>query len=240
MASLISRRERFERVGSTNDVVRGWLADGTAGGLPRRRRRADGGSRSRRAASGSLRRAPALLLSLGFRPTWLDAARGLAAGRAHVARDGRGGRGRSRPAGRHRSGSSGRTTSSSRRAGTAFASSPACSARPTAWARPTRASSSGSASTSTGRRPTSRPSSPATMTSLPRGGRRSTVERGAPCWSGSSIASRRASRRSAPAGSTRLGWTVRQVTTGRTIRLETPSGVEDRPRPRRRRRDAAR
>ena len=27
--TFLARRERFERVGSTNDVVRGWLADGT-------------------------------------------------------------------------------------------------------------------------------------------------------------------------------------------------------------------
>jgi BirA family biotin operon repressor/biotin-[acetyl-CoA-carboxylase] ligase len=67
---LLSRREHFTVVGSTNDVVRHWLADGTpevclaiadeqtAG------RGRDG--RSWTAPAGS-----SLLLSLGFRPSWL-------------------------------------------------------------------------------------------------------------------------------------------------------------------------
>jgi BirA family transcriptional regulator, biotin operon repressor / biotin---[acetyl-CoA-carboxylase] ligase len=71
---FFSRQERFAVVGSTNDVVRGWLADGTpevclavadeqiAG------RGRDG--RSWTAPAGA-----ALLLSLGFRPTWLEADR---------------------------------------------------------------------------------------------------------------------------------------------------------------------
>ena len=70
MNEFLARRERFAVVGSTNDVVRGWLADGiqevclavadaqTAG------RGRDG--RSWVAPPGG-----ALLLSLGFRPTWL-------------------------------------------------------------------------------------------------------------------------------------------------------------------------
>ena len=29
MTTILARQERFDRVGSTNDVVRGWLADGT-------------------------------------------------------------------------------------------------------------------------------------------------------------------------------------------------------------------
>jgi BirA family biotin operon repressor/biotin-[acetyl-CoA-carboxylase] ligase len=72
-ATLISRREHFPVVGSTNDVVAGWLADGvpevclavadqqTAGrGRERRTWRTPAGA--------------ALLTSLGFRPTWLEPA----------------------------------------------------------------------------------------------------------------------------------------------------------------------
>ncbi len=68
---FISRQERLPSVGSTNDVVRAWLDDGTpevclavadeqtAGrGRDGRRWQAPGGA--------------ALLTSLGFRPTWLD------------------------------------------------------------------------------------------------------------------------------------------------------------------------
>lgn len=70
MPEFIARQERFAAVGSTNDVVRSWLADGspevclaiadeqTAG------RGRDG--RSWLAPPGA-----ALLLSLGFRPAWL-------------------------------------------------------------------------------------------------------------------------------------------------------------------------
>jgi BirA family biotin operon repressor/biotin-[acetyl-CoA-carboxylase] ligase len=70
MPGIVARQERFAVVGSTNDVVRGWLADGTpevciaiadeqtAG------RGRDG--RSWTAPPGS-----SLLLSLGFRPAWL-------------------------------------------------------------------------------------------------------------------------------------------------------------------------
>ncbi|MCI0347227.1 MAG: biotin--[acetyl-CoA-carboxylase] ligase [Chloroflexi bacterium] len=69
--AVLGRFERFESVGSTNDVVRDWLAAGepevcvavadvqTAG-------RGRGG-RSWTAPAGA-----ALLVSLGFRPTWLD------------------------------------------------------------------------------------------------------------------------------------------------------------------------
>ncbi|MEA2609705.1 MAG: BirA family transcriptional regulator [Chloroflexota bacterium] len=74
MTAFLARRERFDRVASTNDVVRAWLAEGieevclavadeqTAG-----RGRA---GRSWIAPSGA-----ALLLSLGFRPIWLEPAR---------------------------------------------------------------------------------------------------------------------------------------------------------------------
>ncbi len=73
-AGAIGRLERFSAVGSTNDIVRGWLADGepevcvavadeqTAG----------------RGREGRVWTAPpgaALLLSCGFRPTWLAADR---------------------------------------------------------------------------------------------------------------------------------------------------------------------
>ena len=66
-----ARIERFSSVGSTNDVVRGWLADGvpeialavadeqTAG-------------RGRNGRTWSALPGAALLLSLGFRPRWLD------------------------------------------------------------------------------------------------------------------------------------------------------------------------
>jgi BirA family biotin operon repressor/biotin-[acetyl-CoA-carboxylase] ligase len=65
-----ARQERFEQVASTNDVVRGWLAAGTpevclavADEQTAGRGRA---GRSWTAPSGA-----ALLLSVGFRPTWL-------------------------------------------------------------------------------------------------------------------------------------------------------------------------
>ena len=86
---------------------------------PGRRRSASRSPTSRRPAAGATAGrwvAPpgaALLLSLGFRPTWLAPGPGLAAGGDRLARDGRGGRGR-RPACRPaRSASSGRTTWSS-------------------------------------------------------------------------------------------------------------------------------
>jgi BirA family transcriptional regulator, biotin operon repressor / biotin---[acetyl-CoA-carboxylase] ligase len=67
----IARQERFAAVGSTNDVVRGWLASGepeiclaladeqTAG-------------RGRNGRTWSAPPGAGLLLSLGFRPTWLE------------------------------------------------------------------------------------------------------------------------------------------------------------------------
>lgn len=69
--SWLSRFERFDVVGSTNDVVAGWLREGTkevcvaiadvqSSGRGR-------GDRSWEAPPGA-----ALLLSIGFRPTWLD------------------------------------------------------------------------------------------------------------------------------------------------------------------------
>ncbi|HSL75995.1 MAG TPA: biotin--[acetyl-CoA-carboxylase] ligase [Candidatus Limnocylindrales bacterium] len=70
MPGSISRLERFAVVGSTNDVVRGWLADGTpevcvAVALEQTAGRGREG-RSWTAPAGA-----ALLLSIGFRPTWL-------------------------------------------------------------------------------------------------------------------------------------------------------------------------
>ena len=70
MPGSISRLERFAFVGSTNDVVRGWLADGTpeicvaVADEQTAGRGRDG--RSWTAPAGS-----ALLLSIGFRPAWL-------------------------------------------------------------------------------------------------------------------------------------------------------------------------
>ena len=71
MSPFLARRESFDRVGSTNDVVRGWLAAGTpevclaVAGQQTAGRGRDG--RSWVAPAGR-----ALLLSLGFRPTWLE------------------------------------------------------------------------------------------------------------------------------------------------------------------------
>jgi BirA family transcriptional regulator, biotin operon repressor / biotin---[acetyl-CoA-carboxylase] ligase len=72
MPALISRREHFDVVGSTNDVVRGWLDDGTpevclaSADEQTAGRGRDG--RSWTAPAGS-----SVLLSLGFRPRWLPA-----------------------------------------------------------------------------------------------------------------------------------------------------------------------
>ena len=67
---FISRRERFAVVGSTNDVVREWLAAGT----PEVCLAVAGEQSAGRGREGRTWVAPpgaALLLSLGFRPTWL-------------------------------------------------------------------------------------------------------------------------------------------------------------------------
>jgi BirA family biotin operon repressor/biotin-[acetyl-CoA-carboxylase] ligase len=70
MTPFLARRERFDRVGSTNDVVRDWLAEGTPEAClaVAREQTAGRGREDRRwvAPAGA-----ALLLSLGFRPTWL-------------------------------------------------------------------------------------------------------------------------------------------------------------------------
>jgi BirA family transcriptional regulator, biotin operon repressor / biotin---[acetyl-CoA-carboxylase] ligase len=70
VAAFIARQERFAVVGSTNDVVRGWLADGTPEVcVAVADEQTDGRGRDGRrwlAPPGA-----ALLVSLGVRPTWL-------------------------------------------------------------------------------------------------------------------------------------------------------------------------
>ena len=70
MTDFLARRERFASVGSTNDVVRDWLAEGTAEVcLAVADEQTAGRGRDGRgwvSPSGA-----ALLLSLGFRPDWL-------------------------------------------------------------------------------------------------------------------------------------------------------------------------
>jgi BirA family transcriptional regulator, biotin operon repressor / biotin---[acetyl-CoA-carboxylase] ligase len=66
----LARTEQFDRVGSTNDVVRDWLATGQSEVCLATAREQTAG----RGRSGRTWQAPrdaALLLSLGFRPTWL-------------------------------------------------------------------------------------------------------------------------------------------------------------------------
>lgn len=72
MPEFLSRQERFPNVGSTNDVVRAWLADGT----PEVALAIADEQTAGRGRDGRSWFAPpgaALLLSLGFRPTWLAA-----------------------------------------------------------------------------------------------------------------------------------------------------------------------
>jgi BirA family biotin operon repressor/biotin-[acetyl-CoA-carboxylase] ligase len=70
VAAFIARQERFAVVGSTNDIVRGWLAEGTPEVcVAVADEQTDGRGRDGRrwlAPPGA-----ALLVSLGFRPTWL-------------------------------------------------------------------------------------------------------------------------------------------------------------------------
>lgn len=71
MAAFLARREQLAVVGSTNDVVRGWLAEGT----PEVCLAVAGEQTAGRGREGRSWVAPAggaLLLSLGFRPTWLE------------------------------------------------------------------------------------------------------------------------------------------------------------------------
>lgn len=71
MTGFFSRQESFERVGSTNDVVTAWLEAGT----PEVCVAVAGEQTAGRGRSGRTWIAPpgaALLLSLGFRPTWIE------------------------------------------------------------------------------------------------------------------------------------------------------------------------
>lgn len=70
MTPFLARQERFASVGSTNDVVRGWLADGT----PEVCLAVADEQTAGRGRNGRTWIAPAgaaLLLSLGLRPAWL-------------------------------------------------------------------------------------------------------------------------------------------------------------------------
>lgn len=72
MPDFLARQERFAVVGSTNDVVRGWLADGTPEVCLALADEQQAG-RGRDGRSWVAPAGRALLLSLGFRPTWLAA-----------------------------------------------------------------------------------------------------------------------------------------------------------------------
>lgn len=71
MLDLLSRQERFAVVGSTNDVVRGWLADGVSEVCLAIADEQTAG-RGREGRTWTAPAGAALLLSLGFRPTWLQ------------------------------------------------------------------------------------------------------------------------------------------------------------------------
>lgn len=68
-----ARVERFDAVGSTNDIVRGWLADGSPEVCVAVADEQLAG-RGRSGRSWTAPKGAALLCSVGFRPTWLDAA----------------------------------------------------------------------------------------------------------------------------------------------------------------------
>ena len=70
MTSILARQERFDRVGSTNDVVRDWLADGTPEVCLAVAREQTAG-RGREGRQWIAPPGAALLVSLGFRPDWL-------------------------------------------------------------------------------------------------------------------------------------------------------------------------
>lgn len=69
--SFLSRRERFAVVGSTNDVVREWLAAGTPEVCLAVAEEQSAG-RGREGRTWFAPPGAALLMSLGFRPTWLE------------------------------------------------------------------------------------------------------------------------------------------------------------------------
>jgi BirA family biotin operon repressor/biotin-[acetyl-CoA-carboxylase] ligase len=71
VTGFLARQERFAQVGSTNDVVRGWLA----AGAPEVCLAVTDEQTAGRGRAGRTWTAPAgaaLLLSVGFRPTWLE------------------------------------------------------------------------------------------------------------------------------------------------------------------------
>ena len=68
--AFFARQERFDAVGSTNDVVRDWLAGGTPEVCLAVADEQTAG-RGRNGRTWSAPRGAALLLSLGFRPRWL-------------------------------------------------------------------------------------------------------------------------------------------------------------------------
>jgi BirA family biotin operon repressor/biotin-[acetyl-CoA-carboxylase] ligase len=72
MTDFLARREHFAVVGSTNDVVRAWLANGTPEVCLAIADEQTAG-RGRQGRTWTAPPGAALLLSLGFRPTWSDA-----------------------------------------------------------------------------------------------------------------------------------------------------------------------
>jgi BirA family transcriptional regulator, biotin operon repressor / biotin---[acetyl-CoA-carboxylase] ligase len=74
VTDFLARQGHFAVIGSTNDVVRGWLADGTPEVCLAVADEQTAG-RGREGRTWSAPRAAALLLSLGFRPTWLPVER---------------------------------------------------------------------------------------------------------------------------------------------------------------------
>lgn len=74
MLPFLVRHEAFDRVASTNDVVRDWLADGTPEVCLATTDEQTAG-RGREGRTWSAPAGTALLLSLGFRPGWLEADR---------------------------------------------------------------------------------------------------------------------------------------------------------------------
>jgi BirA family transcriptional regulator, biotin operon repressor / biotin---[acetyl-CoA-carboxylase] ligase len=71
LAAVPSRLEWFEQVGSTNDVVAGWLRDGVPEVCVAAAEEQTAG-RGRSGRTWSAPRGAALLCSLGFRPAWLE------------------------------------------------------------------------------------------------------------------------------------------------------------------------
>jgi BirA family biotin operon repressor/biotin-[acetyl-CoA-carboxylase] ligase len=70
MSGFLARQQRFDAVGSTNDVIRAWLADGTPEVCLAIADEQTAG-RGRAGRTWTAPKGKALLLSLGFRPRWL-------------------------------------------------------------------------------------------------------------------------------------------------------------------------